>query len=147
MFSGLMARLWPAKVPASVNGIVRVDRSLRPDLPRGSWMYPDCIKSLLQRGCREEFTLEEIRDNLWLHEGQKNGGRVRGEVIYDFLREPDMLEKHLGLVECLAIQQKGIAAFQNFFDGKTLYFWGGLFGQTKTMTTSLSRFSTGMAAR
>lgn len=127
MFSGLMARLRPAKVSAPVGTIIRLNHLIRPTYP--DWVDPEWINAAnfvaLERAGPETFTLEEIRANLWLHEGQKNGGGVRGNIIYDFLREHDMLEKHLGLADGLAIQREGIAVFRKFFGDKVLYLWRG----------------------
>ena len=103
-----------------VKDIIRVDRSIRPAYPdwTGVVMHPE-----LENTGPERFDLAKVRDNLWLHDGQKNGGRVTGQVIYDHLKSTDTLKTCLGLRDGEEIQKKGIEVFRQYFNGKAIFLW------------------------
>lgn len=118
------------KSAATFNTTVHVDRSIRP-------AYPDWVKEPLHPELEgagpTEFDLSKVDE--WLHDDQKNGKYVRGQVIYDHLKANDMLEGCFGLADLLAIQKPGIAVFRKHFAGKAVFGWksvvrdrgGGLF--------------------
>ena len=98
--------------------IIRVDRSVRP-------VYPDWAKTVmhpeLENTGSDEFDIANVK--LWLHDGQKNGKWIKGQVIYDHLKETDTLKICLGLRDGEEIQKKGIKVFRKFFGGKAVYLW------------------------
>ncbi len=108
------------KVKAEPGSILRVDRSVRPQYP--DWvdkvMHPE-----LENTGPKRFDLGRVRDNLWLHDGQKNGGRVTGQVIYDYLKSTDTLKTCLGLRDGEEIRKKGIKTFRKYFGGKAVFLW------------------------
>lgn len=105
-------------VATTNSDLVCVDRSIRPT-------YPDGMTGLLHPELEcvgpAEFDLAKIE--LWLHDGQKNGGMVNGREIYDHLKETDGLKSCLNLQTALAIQAKEIECFRKFFGNKVVYFW------------------------
>ena len=105
-------------VPAVVDNIIRVDRSVRP-------VYPDWVRIVMHPELEATGPVEYDVTSLeqWLHGGQKNGGWVRGEKIYEHLKDKKMLESCLGLADLVAIQSKGIAFFRQHFAGKALFGW------------------------
>jgi hypothetical protein len=98
--------------------IICVDRSIRPLYPY--WvkmvMHPD-----LEATGADTYDLATIEP--WLHERQKNGGKVVGNRIYEHLLSNSMLDSCLGLRDGEEIQNKGIAVFRKFFGGKALFLW------------------------
>ena len=98
--------------------IIRVDRAVRP-------VYPDWMKKVmhleLEATGAAEYDLATVQ--LWLHDGQKNGGVMVGNTIYDHLKSNTMLESCLGLADGLAIQKNGVEAFRKFFGGKAVFLW------------------------
>ena len=98
--------------------IIRVDRTVRP-------AYPDWVKDILHPELENtgpaEYNIDAVE--LWLHEGQKGGKWVKGQVIYDHLKANNMLDGCLGLADLLAIQAKGIAFFRQHFAGKAVFGW------------------------
>lgn len=112
-----------APEPIVLNTLIRVDRAVRPVYPDwadAKWINaPEFIA--LEKIGPAEYALPSI--NLWLHDGQKNGGVTTGNRIYDDLKSNNMLEGCLGLADGLAIQQKGIEVFRKFFGGKAMFLW------------------------
>lgn len=98
--------------------IIRIDRTIRP-------AYPDFVKDVLHPELElsgpAEFDLAKVEQ--WLHEGQKSGGVVRGEKIYEHLKEHNMLESCANLADLLAIQAKGVKTFRKHFAGKAVFAW------------------------
>ena len=78
--------------PLPVDTIVRVDRSVKPS-------YPDWVAKVLypEFECTgpAEFDLATLTS--WFHDGQKNGGSVKGQVIYNHLKVEGMLPSCLSL--------------------------------------------------
>jgi len=101
---------------------VRVDRS-RPT-------YPNWVKRVLHpelEGTGPAWYNLRFGVEQWLHTGQKSGV-VRGQVIYDHLSSTNELAIHLGLVDLLAIQAKGITTFRALFRGKAVFAWKSVVG-------------------
>lgn len=100
-----------------IDTIIRVDRSIRP-------IYPDWVQMVMHPEFENtgpaEFDLAEVEQ--WLHNKQKQGV-VEGNVIYQFLKDNDMLKTCLGLRDGEEIQKKGIDLFRRFFKGKAVYLW------------------------
>ena len=105
---------------ASLDFIVRVDRSVKPS-------YPDWMKKLmhpeLELSGPAEYDLSKV--DQWLHNDQKRGSVV-GNTIYKPLQEGDNLATCLNLQDGLAIQQKGIAVFRKLFASKEVFLWGSV---------------------
>lgn len=101
-----------------VDSIIRVDRSIRPS-------YPDWMKEVVHQELESvgpaEYDISAVEQ--WLHDGQKNGGRVAGTIIYGNINEPSVLSDHLGLRDLEEIQKKGIMFFRKHFMGKTVFGW------------------------
>lgn len=95
-----------------------VDRSILPAYP--NWvkmvMHPD-----LEATGPGKYGLATIEP--WLHDGQRNGGRVAGNRIYEHLQENNLLDSCLGLRDGEEIQRKGAAVFRKFFGDNALFLW------------------------
>ena len=101
-----------------IDSLIRVDRSVKP-------VYPDWVKKVmhpkLEKTGPAEYDISQVE--LWLHEGQKNGKWVMGQVIYEYLKKEKMLESCLSLRDLEEIQKKGIAFFRKHFQGKAMFAW------------------------
>ena len=101
--------------PAST---VRIDRSVRP-------IYPDWVEKVLHPELEKtgpaEFDVSKLK--LWLHKDQKGGKWLKGQKIYEHLKDNDMLESCLGLADLIAIQAKGITFFRQHFADKAVFGW------------------------
>jgi hypothetical protein len=104
--------------PSEDDTIIRVNRSVKP-------VYPDWVAEVLHPDLElsgpTEYNIGQVEQ--WLHEGQKKGGCIKGQQIYEFLKENKMLESCLGLADLHAIQAEGIDFFQEHFDGKLVFGW------------------------
>lgn len=100
------------------DSIVRVNRAVKPTCP--GWMKGVLHPELEGTG-PAEYNIANVEQ--WLHEGQKNGGCVKGQKIYKHLKNNNMLESCLGLADLLAIQAKGIDFFRKHFAGKAVFGW------------------------
>ena len=102
----------------SIDTIVRVDRSIQPTYP--DWvmlmMHPE-----LENTGLVEYDLSTI--DCWLHRVQRNGRAMKGDVLYEYLKEKKMLVNCLSLRDGEEIQKKGIAVFQKFFQSKAVFLW------------------------
>lgn len=98
--------------------LVRVDRTVRPTYP--SWWMREVLHPELEMRGPSEFDCAKLE--LWLHNMQKNG-TVKGQVIYDCLKQNDMLASCLNLQDLEAIQKKGIAHFRKHFKGQAVFGW------------------------
>lgn len=101
-----------------IDSVVRVDRLVRPAYP--GWMKEVLHTELEKTGSAEYYA---VKLELWLHEGQKNGKWVKGQKIYEHLKENKMLESCLSLSDLLAIQAKGITFFRQHFASKAVFGW------------------------
>lgn len=116
------AKIVPIK-PIQANGevvdtIVRVDRSIRPAYPVDrvqAAMHPE-----LENTGPTEFDLWDVEE--WLHPDQKRG-MVRGEFLYQYLKDNDMLKSCLSFQDGVEIQKKGTDIFLTLFRGKTVCLW------------------------
>jgi hypothetical protein len=96
----------PKSAPHGVPSLdtICVHRSILPVYP--NWvkmvMHPD-----LEAAGPDKYDLATIEP--WLHDGQKNGGRVVGNRIYEHLQRNNMLDSCLGLRDGEEIQGKGSA--------------------------------------
>jgi len=97
---------------------IRVDRTIRP-------IYPDWVKEVLhpelENSGPAEYDVGQLEQ--WLHDGQKNGGWVKGQVIYDHLEATDTLKDCASLRDLEEIQKKGVSFFREHFQGKVVYGW------------------------
>lgn len=97
--------------------IIHVDRTIRPT-------YPNWVKKVMHPELEltgpAEFDVSKLEQ--WLHPDQVNG-RVGGKVIYEHLKQNNMLEGCLGLLDLEAIQKKGITFFRQYFQGKVVFGW------------------------
>jgi len=102
---------------ATIDSIIRVDHSICP-------VYPDWVKKVmhpeLEAAGPAEFDISQVEQ--WLHPDQARG-TVKGKVIYEYLKDNDMLKTCLGLSDLLAIQKKGIAFFRKHFADKAVFGW------------------------
>ena len=107
-----------AKKQPQLDTIIRVDRSVRPS-------YPDWARLVmnpeLENTGPAEYDLATV--DQWLHDGQKNGGYMRGQALYDHLKSNGLLDSCLGLADGMEIKAKGIAVFRKFFKGNAVFLW------------------------
>lgn len=105
-------------VAIQFDSIVHIDCLVRP-------AYPDWVKEVLRPELEgtgpAKYDVAKLEQ--WLHDGQKNGGWIKGQVIYEYLKEKKMLEPCLGLSDLLAIKAKGIYFFRQHFAGKAVLGW------------------------
>ena len=101
----------------SSDPIIHVDRTIRPT-------YPNWVKKVMHPKLEltgpGEFDVSKLEQ--WLHPDQVNG-QVGGKVIYEHLKQNNMLEGCLGLLDLEAIQKKGITFFRQYFQGKVVFGW------------------------
>ena len=104
-----------------LDSIIRVDRKVRP-------VYPDWMKRVmypkLEAVGPAEYDLVKVE--LWLHDGQKNLGLVKGLDIYEHLKNNRMLNSCLGLRDGEEIKKKGVAVFRKFFGGQAIFLWASV---------------------
>lgn len=97
--------------------IIRINRPIKPT-------YPDWVKGLLHPELEAtgpaEYDIAKLEQ--WLYDGQKNGW-VKGQKIYEHLKNNNMLESCLGLADLVAIQAKDINFFLQHFAGKAVFGW------------------------
>ncbi len=97
--------------------LVYVDRTIRP-------FYPSRMTYVLnpefEMGGPTEF--ECVKLELWLHPIQQRGV-VKAQVIYDHLRQNDMLLSCLNLRDLEEIQRKGLTHFRKHFKDQTVFGW------------------------
>lgn len=100
-----------------IDPIIRVDRSVRP-------AYPGWVKNFLHPELQGTGPIEYdvSRVEQWLHDGQRNN-TIKGQKIYEYLKEKKMLQSCLGLSDLVAIQAKGIVFFRQHFAGKAIFGW------------------------
>ena len=102
---------------AFLDPLIRVDRTICPTYPE--WMkevmHPD-----LELTGPLEFNVAQLEQ--WLHPDQVNG-LAGGKVIYEHLKKNDMLTSCLGLLDLVAVQQKGLIFFRQYFQSKTVFGW------------------------
>ncbi len=98
--------------------IIRVNRSICP-------VYPDWMKEVMHPELEavgpNEYDLSKVE--LYLHDKQKDSGRIVGNYLYEHLKETDLLKTCLGLHDAVEIQKKGIAAFRKLFGNKAVFCW------------------------
>ncbi len=97
--------------------LVRIDRTVRP-------IYPSWVKEILHPELEMVGPAEFDSASLerWLHDSQKKAA-VKGQVIYDHLKQNDMISSCLGLRDLEAIQKKGIDHFRKHFKGQAVFGW------------------------
>lgn len=104
--------------PAVDDSLIRIMRPVKPT-------YPNWVREVMHPELEDvgpgEYDLAQI--DPWLHDGQRNGGRVTGNRIYEDFERNDGLKTCLGLRDGEEIQKKGIAVFRRFFAGKALFLW------------------------
>jgi len=107
----------PEPIPAPLDFIVHVDRSVKPTYP--NWVVK-LIHPELELAGPAEYDLSKV--DQWLHDDQKRGSIV-GNTIYKYLKKDNTLADCLGLEDLLAIQQKGIKVFRQLFADKAVFGW------------------------
>lgn len=107
-----------SKEEAALDTLIHIDRSVRP-------VYPDWTKVVMHPELEtvgpSDYDLAKIE--LYLHDGQKNGKWMKGERIYEYLKETDTLKACLGLHDVVEIQKKGVAVFRKLFGNRTVFCW------------------------
>jgi molybdopterin converting factor small subunit len=97
--------------------IIRVNRS-------DDTIYPAWVKERLHKKLElsgpSEYDIGTIEE--WYHPEQENGV-VKGEVIYTYQADKDMLKDQLSLADLLAIKTKGIVFFRRYYFGKAVFGW------------------------
>ncbi|PIR40163.1 MAG: hypothetical protein COV33_01205 [Candidatus Zambryskibacteria bacterium CG10_big_fil_rev_8_21_14_0_10_34_34] len=110
-------------------GFVRPDSSeqkmiIRPNRTT-SPVYPDWKEELLHPELEltgpARYNISQVEQ--WLHDGQKRDKWVKGQVIYEYLKDNQMLNSCLSLADLLAIQAKGINFFRQHHKGKAIFGW------------------------
>jgi len=110
-------------VPMPVDSIIRPNRIVTQDFP--DWVEK-VLHPKLQKTGPAEYDVARLEQ--WLHDGQKNGKWVKGQVIYEYLKKEKMLETCVNLADLLAIQSKGIDFFRQHFAGKAVFAWKSVVG-------------------
>lgn len=100
------------------DSIIRINRSVKPTYP--DWVVKVLHPELEMTG-PAEYNAAKLEQ--WLHDDQKDGGWIRGQKIYEHLKNNNMLESCIGLADLLAIQAKGIYFFRKHFAGKMVFGW------------------------
>lgn len=104
-----------------VDNIIRIDYSTCPS-------YPDWVETVMHPEMESkgptEYDISKVEQ--WLHEKQKNGGRIEGNELYTHLKKTDTLKTCLGLRDLEEIQKKGIAFFRKHFQDKCVFGWKGV---------------------
>lgn len=99
-----------------------VQRFIRPSYP--GWMDEALYEDLEKATGPGAYDIASVVP--WLHDGQKNGGRMTGRDIHDYLKRTDALETCLGLRDLEEIQKKGVVFFRKYFKGKAVFAWKGV---------------------
>jgi hypothetical protein len=99
----------------ALGDIIRVDRSIRPVYP--DWMEKPMHPELEMTG-PAEFDAGKLEQ--FLLEKQKTGV-VKGNDIYEHLKQTDTLKTCVGLRDLEEIQKKGIDFFRKHFAGKAVF--------------------------
>ena len=103
---------------APLDTLIHVDRSIRP-------VYPDWVKLVMHPELEStgpvEYDLGAV--DLWLHDVQKNGQRIEGHKLYEYLKEKKILERCLSLRDGEEIQKQGIEIFRKYFGDKAVSLW------------------------
>lgn len=100
------------------DNIIRPNRIVTQDFP--DWV-DKVLHPELQKTGPVEYDVTKLEQ--WLHNGQKNGKWIKGQVIYEYLKDKKMLESCINLADLLAIQTKGIDFFRQHFAGKVVFAW------------------------
>lgn len=106
------------KKEAPCDTIIRVDRSIRPTYPE---LMDKLMNPELESMGPNEYDLAMVTP--WLHPKQEHCGVTTGQVIFDYLRNHDMLKWCLGLQDALEIKKLGVAVFQRVFGNEVVCFW------------------------
>lgn len=118
------ARIVPIEITelATIDPIVRVDRTVRPVYP--DWVATDYINTpelvALEKMGPSEFDASRLRK--WLHPKQKKGV-VTGHLIHTVLKEKQMLSSCIGLADLFGIKAKGAAFFRQNFKDQVVFGW------------------------
>jgi hypothetical protein len=104
----------------SLNFIIQVKRQVLP-------VYPPWKKRLLHPELETAgfpvYYLTMLRP--WLHEKQKMG-TVKGQVIYDHLRETGIISTCLNLQDGYAIVENGLEPILDVFGEQALFLWASV---------------------
>jgi hypothetical protein len=104
----------------SLNFVIQVDRSILPEYPhwKKTLFHPE-----LESAGFPVYFLSMLRP--WLHEKQKMG-TVKGQVIYDHLKDTGIISTCLNLQDGYAIARNGIEAFRDVFGKQALFLWASV---------------------
>ena len=95
-----------------------VDRTIRS-------IYPNWVEKIihpeLEKTGPAEYDISKLE--LWIHDGQKDGNWVKGQIIYEYLKTSCSLKDCLSLRDLEEIQKKGVAFFRKHFAGKAIFAW------------------------
>jgi len=99
------------------SNIIRVDRSLRLLSAglTGGLVYPE-LKSLGPK----EYDISQVE--IWHHPDQEKEW-IRGEIIHEYLKSLNLLEKQLGFEDLMVIQDKGLDFYNQHFRGIEIFAW------------------------
>ena len=100
--------------------LVHVDRSVKPTYP--SWVK-EVMHSELECAGPAEYNLSQATQ--WVHDEQKVRV-VKGQVIYNYLKNTESLSSCLNLQDGVAIHSKGITVFRKLFKKKAVVLWGSV---------------------
>lgn len=102
----------------TMDTMIRVDRSFPCAYP--TWIKEHVCPELENTGPAEyDFAACE----LWLHDGQKGSGMMRGERIFASLSMDRSLGRFIGFRDLKEILKKGPVFFKKYVKGHALYGW------------------------
>lgn len=103
-----------------VRTIVHIDRSVPPVYP--NWVQETLCPELENIGPEELDLAKLVR---WQHPDQGKS-YVKGEVLYQYLKDSDILRTCLGFREMEEIRKKGVNFFRKYFGDKYVSCWKGI---------------------
>ncbi len=105
------------KKEISTNPIIHIDRTIHPTYPE--W-FKGLVKPELELAGPPEFDVSKFE--LWLHPDQVKGV-AKGDVIFEYLKQNQMLESCLNLRDLEEIQKQGSDFFRRYFQSKAVFAW------------------------
>lgn len=92
----------------------------------GRTAFPFWIRKIMHKkfcfeeNSRDNFDVERVEQ--WLHPKQKKGV-IRGEFLYEFFKDNNLLDGCLSFSDLCAIQAKGLPFFHRYFNKKMGFGW------------------------
>lgn len=90
----------------------------------GKTAYPSWVKMIMNpetvARSKTEYDIKNIKE--WLHPKQSRG-IVKGETIYKFLQDDNLIKDCLGIADLCAIRVKGAFFFRKYFMRKAEFGW------------------------